>query len=582
MANQSYSERPIASREPACGSLAGLGRRTNCTQQRLCTKSAVMRVTAALQLILASLLPVVPVAAQARNGAGELVWSIDYDPSTLDPAKVDDQASEQIRYLTGGVLLRLNRGTLELQPELADRWSLSPDGRLVSFHLRPGLRFSDGAALTSRDVASTLHRVLAPGTAAPAADEFLTPAKVTIDTPDPSTVLIHLPERIVSIGAAFDEIAIEPADHPSQGHITAGPFAVGEYKRGEVIHLIRNPYYWKHDAAGIALPYADAIRLDVLGNRETQEMRFVRGEYALLNLVPADGFDALSRRAPGSIHDLGASLNTEQMWFNQSPAAPLPAWEKAWFTNRAFRTAVSQAIHRADLARIAYAGHATPANGFVSPANGAWYNHALPPVQESPAHALQLLAEAGFRKQGNVLVDHDGHPVRFSILTNTGNHSREHMAALIQQDLSALGMQVNVVTLDFPALIERLMHSADYEAALLGLSNVQPDPSTMMNEWMSSSANHQWNPSEKTPATPWEAEIDRNMLMQAKTSDFKARKTAVDRVQAIVAEQQPFIYLVYPNVLCAASPSLDNVHFTVMQPYVVSAIETLRPKGKHP
>lgn len=544
--------------------------------RRFRARLTTLGLAAALPLMGISWL--VPASAQARTGAGELVWSIDYDPSTLDPAKVDDQASEQIRYLTGGVLLRLNRGTLGLEPELADRWSVSPDGRLVSFHLRPGIRFSDGAPLTSRDVASTLHRVLAPGTAAPAADEFLTPAKVVVDTPDPATVRVHLPERIVSIGAIFDEIAIEPADRPSQGRITAGPFAVSEYRRGEMIRLTRNPYFWKHDAAGVALPYADSLRLDILGNRETQELRFVRGEYALLNLVPADGFDALSRRVPGSFHDLGASLNTEQMWFNQSPAAPLPAWEKAWFTNRVFRTAVSQAIHRADLARIAYAGHATPANGFVSPANAAWYNAALSPAPDNVTHALQLLTGAGFHKQGNVLVDHDGHPVKFSILTNTGNRPRERMASLIQQDLAVLGMQVNVVTLDFPALIERLMHSADYEAALLGLSNVQPDPSTMMNEWLSSSANHQWNPSEKTPATPWEAEIDRNMLLQAKTSDFKARKTAVDRVQAIVAEQVPFIYLVYPNVLCAASPALDNVHFTVMPPYVVSAVETLRLK----
>ncbi len=518
--------------------------------------------------------------AQARPGAGELVWSIDYDPSTLDPAKVDDQASEQIRYLTGGVLLRLNRGTLSLEPELADRWSLSTDGRLVSFHLRPSLRFSDGSPLTSRDVVSTLRRNLAPATGAPVADEFLSPEKVTVDAPDAATVRVHLPERIVSIGAAFDEIAIEPADHPSQGHVTAGPFVVGDYKRGELIRLTRNPFYWKHDAAGTALPYADAIQLDILGNRETQEMRFLRGDYALLNLVPADSFDALSRRAPGSIHDLGASLNTEQMWFNQSPAAPLPAWEKAWFTNRAFRDAVSQAIHRADLARIAYNGHATPANGFVSPANTTWYNHSLPPVKESSAQALGLLAQAGFHKQGNVLVDSGGHPVKFSILTNTGNRPRERMAALIQQDLASLGMQVNVVTLDFPALIERLMHTGDYEAALLGLSNVQPDPSTMMNQWMSASPNHQWNPSEKSPATAWEAEIDRNMTAQAKTGDFQARKAAVDRVQAIVTEQLPFIYLVYPNVLCAASPLLENVHFTVMQPSVVSSVETLRPKNK--
>ena len=128
------------------------------------------------------------------------------------------------------------------------------------------------------------------------------------------------------------------------------------------------------------------------------------------------------------------------------------------------------------------------------------------------------------------------------------------MAALIQQDLAALGMQVTVVTLDFPALIERLMHTQDYEACLLGLENVDPDPNAMMNVWLSSSPNHQWNPSEKTPATPWEAEIDHAMELQAASSKIAERVQAIDRVQQIVADQQPFIYLVYPNALVAVSP----------------------------
>ena len=518
-----------------------------------------------------------PLAAQIKSG-GEISWAIGYDPKTLDPAKADDQASETVRYLTGGVLLRLNRSTLSLEPALADRWTVSPDGRLVTFHLRPGLRFSDGSPLTSADAVATLHRVLATATAAPVADEFLSPTKVTVNAPDPLTMRVHLPQRIVSIGDIFDEIAIEPANRPSEGRVTAGPFTVSEYRRGDYLRLTRNPNYWKHDAAGTALPYLASVRLDMLSNRETEELRFARGQYALVDLVPPDGFDALNRRSPGAVHDLGASLNTEQMWFNQAATAPLPTWEKAWFSNRAFRQAVSQAIHRADLARIAYAGHATPANGFISPANTLWYNHALPPAQENPAGAMQLLAAAGFHKQGDVLLDRDGHPVRFSIVTNADNRSRQRMAALIQQDLAKLGMQVNLVTLDFPALIDKLMHTGDYEAALLGLSDVQPDPSAMMNVWLSSSPNHQWNPSEKQPATPWEAEIDRLMQTQAEAGDLKVRKAAVDRVQAVVAEQQPFIYLVYPNVLCAASPSVQDLHLTVLQPTVVSSIDTAHIK----
>ena len=100
----------------------------------------------------------------------------------------------------------------------------------------------------------------------------------------------------------------------------------------------------------------------------------------------------------------------------------------------------------------------------------------------------------------------------------------------------------------------------------------------MMNTWLSSSPNHQWNPSEKTPATEWEAEIDRQMLLQASSPAQNIRKAAVDRVQQIVADQQPFIYLVYPNVLEAASPQLRGVQPAILSPRLAWNIESINPR----
>ena len=515
-------------------------------------------------------------AVTRSPSGGELAWSLKYDPKTLDPAKVDDQASEMVRYLTGGVLLRMNRLTQRMEPALAESWSVSGDGRAITFHLRRGLRFSDNSPLSAGDVAATLKRVLDPSTAAPVAQEFISPGKVVISVLDPLTVRIDLPKRIVSIGKIFDEIAIEPEYRPSASRVTSGSFALTEYKRGEFLRLQRNEHYWKRDASGRQLPYLASVRLDILTNREQDQRRFIRGEYQLIDSLPAESYAVLARVNRDALHDLGPSLNTEQMWFNQAGGAPLPTWEKQWFQNRIFRVAVSQAIHRADLVRIAYDGHATPASSFISPANISWHNNQLSPVQESISDARQMLLKAGFRLAGVHLMDSQGHPVKFSILTNAGNRSREKMASLIQQDLAALGMEVNIVTLDFPALIERLLHTQDYEAALLGLVNVDPDPSSMMNLWLSSSPNHQWNPSEKTPSTAWEAEIDQLMERQAGAPNTTERKRAFDRVQEIVSEQQPFIYLVYPNMLYAVSPLLSGVELSVMQPGVVSNIDMVR------
>lgn len=519
------------------------------------------------------------VAQAAQRMPGELAWTIGYDPKTFDPAKVDDEESELVRYLTAGVLLRFNRYSQSVEPQLAESWSLSPDGKALVFKLHPGLQFSDGSSLTSKDAAWSIRRVLLPATGAPVAEEFLSPSGVTVETPDERTVVVRLPKRVIGIGKVFDEIAIEPANRPSEGRVTAGPFVVADYRRSQYVRLRRNPHYQGRDAAGSSLPFASGIRLDVLDNHEQEIRLFERGEYDVIDGLPPDYFGLLKQKTPAAVRDLGPSLNTEQMWFNQSPAAPIPAWEKSWFQSRAFRAAVSQAIHRADLARIAYQGHATPAYSFISPANSAWYDGALSAPHEDVAAAKSALAGAGFRRSGSVLEDAAGHPVKFSILTNAGNAARLKMATLIQQDLGALGMQVTVVALDFPALIERLMHTQDYEACLLGLENVDPDPNAMMNIWLSSSPNHQWNPSEKTPATPWEAEIDREMNLQATSLKQAERKQAVDRVQQIVADQQPFIYLVYPNALYAVSPKLQGVQPAVLEPGLVWNVDRLRLQG---
>jgi peptide/nickel transport system substrate-binding protein len=188
---------------------------------------------------------------------------------------------------------------------------------------------------------------------------------------------------------------------------------------------------------------------------------------------------------------------------------------------------------------------------------------------------LNLLAQDGFRRQGGALLDREGHRVEFSIITNAGNKYRERMAAMIQQDLGNIGIRVNVVTLDFPSLIERITRTYDYEACLLGLINNDLDPNSQMNVWLSSAENHQWNPSQKAPATGWEAEIDKLMREQASTLDLKKRKQAVDRVQEIVWQQEPFIYLVNKNAMSAISTKVRNAKPVVLRPQVYWNIEQL-------
>jgi len=510
-------------------------------------------------------------------GADELRFYLHSEPKTFNPALVDDDASETVRYLTGGVLIRLNRQTQRAEPELATAWKVSRDARTITFQLRHDVRFSDGTAFGPRDVKSTMDALMDPAVHSPTGDAFRSrqgPAKTLVIAPD--RVSVTFPAAVAGVEKLFDQVAIVSADSPNKEMAALGPFYLAEHKPGVSIYLRRNPNYWKRDAAGNALPYLSGVRLEIQSNRDIEMLRFSRNEIHLINSMDADYFDKMSRLAPGKVRDAGPSLDSEQMWFNQAQSAPIPSYKREWFQSRNFRRAISAAINRNDLCKVVYGGHATPARGPVSPANQFWFDARLPEVRFDQTSAIKLLREDGFQQQGGKLVDGGGHAVEFSIVTNSGNRSRERMATLIQADLRAIGITVNVVTLDFPSLIQRISETYNYEAALLGMTNIELDPNAQMNVWISSSDEHQWNPRQKTPATVWEAEIDRLMRAQASATDDAVRKRNFDRVQEIVAEQVPFIYLVNKNALMGVSPLLQGVEPVATRPQTYWNVERIR------
>ncbi len=518
--------------------------------------------------------------AQATAQGGQLRFCLHNEPKTFDPQKVDDDAAASIRYLTGGVLVRLNRQTQQLEPELAESWKVSKDGREISFRLRSGIMFSDGTPFSAEDVAYTMQRLMDPALHSPTGDAFRS-GSGTIETEVISStqISIKFPAEVSGADHLFDQVGILSEHSPKKEMAVLGPFMVADYKPGTSVLLKRNPNYWKKDAQGRKLPYLDSILLEIQANRDVEMLQFKRGELDLINTLDSEYFDKLAATSPQVVHDAGPSLDSEQLWFNEVAKAPLPQYKKDWFRSANFRRAISEAINREDMSRIVYRGHAQPALGPFSPANKFWFDANLKAPIYSPDAALKALASDGFRFENGALKDQSGNAVVFSIITNAGNKARERMAVMIQDDLQKIGIQVNVVTLDFPSLIERMTQSFDYDAIILGLTNVNLDPDGEMNVWLSSSENHQWNPQQKTPETAWEAEIDRLMRLQASSSDPKKRKAAFDRVQEIIVEEQPFIFLINKNSLSAISPRVHGAAPVILSPQTFWNAERLTVSG---
>ena len=273
---------------------------------------------------------------RAQSG-DELRFCLRSEPKTLNPLLAADDASETIRYLTGGVLMRVNRLTQDLEPELATSWKITNGGKTITFQLRDGLRFSDGTPFSADDVAYTMQQLMDPALHSPTGDAFRSSeGKVETQILPKNRVRITFPAPIAGLDRLFDQVAIMSAKSPQKEMAVLGPYFVGENKAGSYLILKRNPNYWEKDPTGRPLPYIESVRLDIQQNRDIEMLRLTRGEIHFINSLDAEYFDKVVAQDPSMAHDAGASLDSEEMWFNQVANSPLPSYKKAWFTSTNF------------------------------------------------------------------------------------------------------------------------------------------------------------------------------------------------------------------------------------------------------
>jgi peptide/nickel transport system substrate-binding protein len=364
-----------------------------------------------------------------------------------------------------------------------------------------------------------------------------------------------------------------------------GAFRLKEYVPGQRLVLERNPYYWKTDEQGNRLPYLDEIVFLFVPSADAQVLRFQSGETDMISRLGAENFSVLSRQARDyTMADAGPGLEYNFLFFNLNDlgekAPPNMARKQSWFRSDKFRLAVSIAIDREAIVRLVYQGRGAALWGPVTPGNARWKNAAIRYPGRSLDKSRQLLAEAGFRLANGDngepnLVDADGQPVEFSIVTSSSNADRAKMAALLQDDLKQLGIRVQIVPLELRSLIDRVTQTKEYDTCVLGIASFDTDPNSDLNVWLSSGGMHLWNPSQKRPATDWEAELDRLMEQQLTATNATERKKLYDRVQEILVEHQPMIFLASPDILVGAKKSIGNFRPAVLEPYVLWNVEQL-------
>ena len=523
---------------------------------------------------------------------GKLVAAQKSEAKSLNPVTALDTPSREVIRRTMADLISIDRISHNTVPSLAKSWTASKDGSKYTLALRRGLRFSDGHPFDADDVLFTFQAYLDEKVHSPQRDLLIINGRpIEVRKLDAYTVEFDLHSPYAAAERIFDSLAILPRHllekswregklqeawtlrTPANQFAGLGPFRVKEVRPGERIILERNPYYWRTDSKGTRLPYYDELHFVPAAGDDAQLMRFAGGETDILNrFSPRNGSMNILRDKPLHTVDLGPSLEYNFLFFNLNPAGE----HYRWFGDVRFRQAISLAIDRKLMVAITHENYAAPLWGNVSPGNKQWVNTRLPHPEKNPARARELLTQAGFRWTADgKLADQQGKPVEFSIAASTSSRERVMMAVMIQEDLKQLGIPVQVAELEFRSLVDRVTNTRKYDACILGLGNGDADPNAEMNVWLSTGPTHLWNPEQKTPATPWEAEIDRLMKLQLTTMDRTRRKALYDRVQQIVAEQLPIIPLTSPNVFVAVRDHVGNFRPSVLDHYTLWNVEQL-------
>ncbi|MGH7934956.1 MAG: ABC transporter substrate-binding protein [Candidatus Binataceae bacterium] len=519
------------------------------------------------------------------------------DPRTFNPILVTDAASgDVVDHLFEG-LVRINPVTTLPEPGLAQSWEISDGGKTITFHLRHDVKWSDGVPFTAHDVVFTTHVIYDPHV--PNIEEpglTVDGQPMRIAAPDDYTVVMKLPRPFAPLlyAIGFPIIPahiLEPALKAGNFNrmwgintapaklVEMGPFLMTHYVASQQVAFKRNPDYWMRDEQGGQLPRLHGWTTLIVQDQNAAYLRFLAGQLDIYQPRPDEVATLKEKAASLKITLAKVGIDTGSLFFafNRNPhhyvhnGAADP--RLTWFTDINFMRALAHLVDKRAMINLCYFGLAEPAASNISPADKIFHNPYLKGYDYDPALAQRLLDEAGYRMiRPGVRGDPEGHPLIFNLTTNTGESVRDEMCAIFKQDLTNVGIQVNYRPLEFTTLVEKLDTTFDWDCVLIGFTGTI-EPNNGADFLRSSGTLHLWNPSEKTPATPWEAEIDKLLEQGTMVMDPKQRAPYYWKIQRILHDELPIIETVRGIRYVAYKNRLENFKPTVWGRYRPEYIE---------
>lgn len=451
---------------------------------------------------------------EAQRG-GTLRMALSADAEGLDPAKVSSFSS-----ITGfenvySSLLRFDKD-MNLVPELAEKWEISPDNLTYTFHLRQGVKFHTGRPFIAKDVQYSLMRILDKATGSPNSWAF--DAIDRIETPDDATAVIVLkqpyapllPHLAEQVAAMVPEEEVKIDGDLQKKMVGTGPFKFVEWTPGTSLKLERNPDYWEE-----GLPYLDGIAFQPIPDDTARSTALRTGTVDVIEYVPQKDVPILEQDSNISLVG-GLRSSYGYVGFNTA---------RKPFDNIKVRQAFNWAVDPQEVVDVAAFGLGDPLNGGGPIPKFDWaYAADLHVYKKDLDKAKQLMKEAGY-PDGFKATIKGGAQYDWIIKT----------AESVAEQVKPLGVELEVVRQEWGLHLDEVFTKKDFDAVALGwIGFVDPDD-YMYGQFHSGQA---WNYVGLN-----DPEVDRLLDEGRSVLDQEQRKKIYHDLQARLLELAPYIFL---------------------------------------
>lgn len=500
-------------------------------------------------------------SGEVQASAQELTFVLHNEPDGIDPNVTSNSFASPFLSNCFEGLVTYNENS-ELVPGLAEKWDISEDGKIYTFHLRKDLKWSDGSPLTSKDFLYSIQRVLKPETAAQylsMVTDYIENAQevydgkkpveeLGVEAPDDNTLVIRLidpapffidilsmnvfaPVQAATVEANDDKWTLSP-----ETYVVNGPFKITAMNMGESVVLEKNPNYYNADAVSL-----EKITFRYIKDQATALSAFQSGEIDGFREVPSADLANLKAESD-DLYTLPPYATTYYLINNA----------KAPYDDARVRKAINLAIDRQALIDSVLQGSAQPAFSLVSPgysAEGVKYEEGRSDygisANANAEEAKKLMAEAGYP-------DGKGFPtVQLSYYTNP--QVKQLVEAMAQMLKTNLGVEVEISTEEWKVYYDNVQ-AGKYEIAAMGWGADYLHPMTFLPLFVGG------DPLNNSGYA--NAEYDKAVAEAKVETDAKKAIELMRKAEDILMQDYPFLPLYYRSTNLMMKPYVRNWYLT--------------------